>query len=319
MNSDLARLLEENGGVLHRADVLARLPHHILDRAVIGGHLVRVLPQTYVSTGSVNDTTMARAAVRYADGRGALSHQTALWLWGLREAPGRPLHLVIDPRHRLRPTSVLRIHRDRLVAPFDHSRSARRRGLPVTTLERALLQSWSTLDPEQARAVLIRAVRERRTTPERLAADLTRLPRVTGRSDLSSLIGLLASGCQSELGLFGIRNVFVGAQFAGLQPQYRVWLGGRTAYLDLAAEDVRVGVELDGAAYHDGPQARERDRRRDVALAAAGWVVLRFGYRRLVDDIDAVRREVAEVLAVRRRQLRQPDGRRGTSYSPIAG
>ena len=74
-------------------------------------------------------------------------------------------------------------------------------------------------------------------------------------------------------------------------------------YLDLAAEDLRVGVELDGATYHDGAAAREGDRRRDVLLAADGWVVLRFGYRRLVDDVDAVRREVVAVLDIRRRQL----------------
>jgi hypothetical protein len=33
-------------------------------------------------------------------------------------------------------------------------------------------------------------------------------------------------------------------------------------------------------------------------------MVLRFGYRRMVDDPDEVRREVSAVLAVRRRQLR---------------
>jgi hypothetical protein len=32
-------------------------------------------------------------------------------------------------------------------------------------------------------------------------------------------------------------------------------------------------------------------------------VVLRFGYRRVVDDPDGVRREVSSVIAVRRRQL----------------
>jgi very-short-patch-repair endonuclease len=118
------------------------------------------------------------------------------------------------------------------------------------------------------------------------------------------MLDLLAAGCQSELELFGLRYVFSGPAFAGIRAQYPVRLGTHTAYLDLAVDDVRVGVELDGAAYHDGAAAREHDRRRDVALAAAGWVVLRFGYRRVVDDPDGVRREVSAVLAVRRRQLR---------------
>lgn len=302
MNADLARLLVEKRGVLHRSDVLARVPHHILDRAVVGGHLVRVLPQTYLGAQDVNEIGLVRAAVRYTDGQGVLSHSTALWLWGLLETPGRPIHLTIGPRARPRGLPLLRVHRDYGDPPV--GRSPRwRDGLPTTTLERALLQSWSVLEPERARFVLIRAVRERRSTAGRLATELDRLPRVPGRSNLAALIGLLAAGCQSELELYGLRDVFIGPEFAELRPQHRVRIRGRTVYLDLAAEDLRVGVELDGAAYHDGQAAREGDRRRDVLLAAEGWVVLRFGYRRLVDDLDAVRRELIAVLDVRRRQL----------------
>jgi very-short-patch-repair endonuclease len=303
VNADLARLLVKHGGVLHRSDVLARVPHHVLDRAVAGGHLVRVLPQIYIGAQDVNDLGLARAVVRYADGHGVLSHSTALWLWGLLETPGRPIHLTIGPRARPRGLPVLRVHRDYGDPPV--GRSPRwREGLPTTTLERALLQSWPILEAERARAVLIRAVRERRSTTDRLADELARLPRVAGRSNLAALIGLLSAGCQSELELFGLRDVFTGPGFAQLRPQHRVRMRGRTVYLDLAAEDLRVGVELDGAAYHDGTAVREGDRRRDVLLAAEGWVVLRFGYRRLVDDPDGVRRDVLAVLDVRRRQLR---------------
>ena len=303
MNTDIGRLVSARGGVLHRDDLLAEQPHHLLDRSISGGHLVRVLPRTYVGAGEMTDLALARAVARYADGRGVLSHLTALWLWDLLDAPGRPMHLTVRPNCGLRPTPVLRVHRA-YAPPLDDDHHLRRRGLPVVGLERAIVASWPLLAAEPARAVVLRAVRDRRTTPDRLRAEVAATPRLARRASLAAMVELLAAGCQSELELFGLRHVFTGPAFAGMRPQCPVRLGARTAYLDLAAEDLQVGIELDGAAYHDGTGARERDRRRDVALAAAGWVVLRFSYGRVVGDPAGVRHEVASVIAVRRTQLR---------------
>jgi very-short-patch-repair endonuclease len=74
---------------------------------------------------------------------------------------------------------------------------------------------------------------------------------------------------------------------------------GRRTRLDVAYIEAKVAVELDGAAFHGSRSARERDTRRDSALAAQGWVVLRFSYARLVSDPEGCRREIIEV--VRRR------------------
>lgn len=65
-----------------------------------------------------------------------------------------------------------------------------------------------------------------------------------------------------------------------------------------------VAVELDGSAYHGD---RDRDSRRDIALAALGWLTLRFSHRRLHNETEPVRRELRTTLEIRRRQL---DGRR---------
>jgi very-short-patch-repair endonuclease len=70
--------------------------------------------------------------------------------------------------------------------------------------------------------------------------------------------------------------------------------------LDAAWPDVKLAVELDGAAFHGSPEARERDLRRDAALAALGWVVLRFSYRRLMREPEACR---AEILAAYRQRV----------------
>ena len=71
---------------------------------------------------------------------------------------------------------------------------------------------------------------------------------------------------------------------------------GRSVFLDAAWPELRVAVELDGAAFHGSRDQRERDLRRDTALAALGWVVLRFSYRRLTTDPAGCRREIEAVL-----------------------
>ncbi len=75
--------------------------------------------------------------------------------------------------------------------------------------------------------------------------------------------------------------------------QHRVALPGTVIYLDAALPDVKLGIELDGAAYHGASEARERDIARDVALAGVGWQVLRFSYRRVTRDPEGCRRDIA--------------------------
>ncbi len=59
----------------------------------------------------------------------------------------------------------------------------------------------------------------------------------------------------------------------GLTPQVPVFDGsGRClARLDLAEEELRLAVEVDGARWHSGAQMVARDRRRDSALERLGW------------------------------------------------
>ena len=60
---------------------------------------------------------------------------------------------------------------------------------------------------------------------------------------------------------------------AGLSPVPQLCIEGY--YVDFAFPDVRLAVEADGAAYHEGDR-RQRDRKRDWIIRRGGWTVQRF-------------------------------------------
>jgi very-short-patch-repair endonuclease len=57
-----------------------------------------------------------------------------------------------------------------------------------------------------------------------------------------------------------------------------VTVEGEVLEVDFLWPSQRLVVELDGRRYHDNPQARARDARRDRLLAAAHYRVWRLGW-----------------------------------------
>jgi len=302
MNEELRTLLQRNDGVVTRDEACQVIAARALERACHAGQVVRLLPGVYVDAGCGDLTTTHRlAAVKYTARRGALSHTTALDVWGLRPTdPGEPIHLSVPTWVRLRPTPLLVVHQRRCLAiapPF----VVERRGLPVTRLETTLLDAWPLLPPDERFAPLIKAVSERWTTPQRISVAPKAAPRLPGRAALRTLLARLADGCHSALEIWGHDHVFTGPGMPVFQRQVMMRLGGRTVYLDVLAPEEQVNFELDGAASHGAPDQREADLRRDALLATLGIRVVRFTHRRLFREPDAVRHEVLRILAAAHR------------------
>lgn len=174
-----------------------------------------------------------------------------------------------------------------------------RGGLPVTRLDRTLVDCWPLLPPVNRSSLLIRAVNDRLTTPQRLAAALAEVPRLPGRAAVRGLVDRLAAGCRSPLEIWGHDHVFTGPGMPTFTRQARIRVGARTIYLDMFAEAERVNIELDGATSHGDPAEREIDLRRDALLATVGILVVRFSHRRLTTDPATVRQETLAILANR--------------------
>jgi len=300
MNDMLGELVGRGGGVAARDAVLGTVARHIVDHAVRSGHLVRLFPRTYVDPDRLDEPWLrARAALAYAGPGAALSHLTALGIWDL---PGGdrdgPVHVVVPMYRRPRATGGIVVHRRRgFVA--EPPEVLTRSGLRICRIERCLVDAWGMLPRDGRRAAVIDAVGARRTTPERVREALDANMNVPGRAELTRLINLLAQGCRSELELFGYERVFVGPGLPAMERNVPVRLGDRAIYLDVYCPAARVNFELDGAKWHASPRDRERDLRRDAALAALGIMVVRFTHDQLVHSSDQVRAQIRAILRAR--------------------
>jgi very-short-patch-repair endonuclease len=309
----LGALVDRGGGLVTRTIALEVVPPWVLRRARHDGHLRRVLPEVYVdgrlldggpgrvdSLAALDRAVARRAVLAYAAGRGALSSVTALEVFGLRRQPaGEPVHLDVPADVGIRTQPHLVVHR-RLDFAIRPPQVVVRQDMPVTRLENALVDSWPGLPPVDRSAPIIRAVNDRLTTPQRVTAALSTVPKLTGRAELRALLDRLAAGCRSPLEIWGHDHVFTGPEMPAFGRQVRMRIGSRTVYLDLYAERERVNIELDGATTHGDPRQREIDLRRDSLLATVGILVVRFARRRLVYESDDVRRETLAILASRR-------------------
>jgi very-short-patch-repair endonuclease len=291
-------------GAMRLSDVAARTSPTSVSRWVREGRLLRLLPHVVVLPEDAGRWRTRAVAAALSTG-GALSHASALALWGLGRV-GAHVHVSIDSRRRApEPVEWLTVHRVTGLV------SRRREALPVTPPARSVVDAWggaherggSVGAVRNARGAAISAVRTGLAGVPELRRELSRRPTLPGRAVLVELLGHVAAGAQSELEIWGLLHVL---DVPGLPPcrrQHRVLLPHGHADLDAAWPEVRLAVELDGAAFHGSAEQRERDLRRDAALAAAGWLVLRFSYRRLTREPDACR---AQIAAVHRARLAAP-------------
>ncbi len=67
--------------------------------------------------------------------------------------------------------------------------------------------------------------------------------------------------------------------------------------VDFAWREQRVAVEVDSGRWHGNPAALERDHRKNMALRSHGWTVLRYTWKQIVHDRDAVVAELARSTA----------------------
>ena len=231
-----------------------------------------------------------------ACGPGAvLSHRSAADAWGFL-ASAAVRHEVSTVRRSRTGVSSVHLHR---VRRLDAAEVGEVRGIPVTSPERTLLDLAATLRPD----LLARAVHEAEVLRVADFAVLRALlDAAAGRRGIGALRAILAAPPPDPT------RSTLEERFAALCHRHalpiprlnaRVETHVGTLEVDALWPDAGLVVELDGAAVHRTRHAFHADRRRDAALAAGGYVVIRLTWDRVTRERDGVADELRRVLAVR--------------------
>lgn len=222
------------------------------------------------------------AAVLHAGQGASLSHATAAWWWGLIN----PEPTVVDVSAPGSSGSLerVRVHHPRVID------ATRWRRLPVTTVPRTLLDLAAEASIDLVRRALAQADYRHLLRLDAVAAvcGQGRPGSVLLREALDRHEPRLAM-TRSELE----RRFLELCEAAGIPlPEVNVVVTGWT--VDGLWRDARVIVELDGRDNHSSPGQIERDRRKDLQLRAAGYVVLRYTWAQIIFEGPAV---IADLLS----------------------
>lgn len=221
---------------------------------------------------------------------GVLSHATAGSVHGfdLLDPPG--LH-VTSPNHRRSPAAGIVVHR----AALSIDEVVRSAGLSMTAPLRTAIDCARSL-PQDAAVVLLDSGLRTRMFSEaalRRAAESCRGPRSARIRRATALVDPL-----SESALETLTRLLFHAH--GLHPGTQVVIDDRYGFIgrvDFLFPAAALVVEADGFEHHADRASFRRDRRRQNALVAAGYTVLRFSWEDVTARPDHVIALVRNVLA----------------------
>jgi very-short-patch-repair endonuclease len=205
---------------------------------------------------------------------GTLSHHSAAAIWGFRPPHDGDVH-VTTPVRATRSRRGVRVHRTASLNAAVHL------NLPLTTAVRTL----HDLAPLLPQHELDRAVEEA------VIRGLARPDQLTTRPALRRATVEEPQITRSE-GERRLRRLVRAARLP--PPRTNTIVAGWE--VDAVWPAHMLVVEVDGYAYHGNRAAFERDRRKDAALIAAGYRVVRITWRQLADEPHAVVALLARLL-----------------------
>lgn len=278
------RLARRQGGVVSRRQALScGLSGAQVDYLVRSGQLLREnRAGVYRSAAAPATADSARWAAVLAT-RSVLSHSAAAHLWEFPVPDDGLLHVTAPARRRTVMPPGVRVHRV-LLAPTDVTE---RFGLPVTAAAATVLDCLGCLSVPDSRRLADRALQQGWV---QLRDMERRLLDQRGRWG-NRRIGNIYRECGRGGAAVSERRLHALLRRAGLegwQANRRVAVAGRTYELDVCFESCLLAIEVDGWAYHCDVETFRRDRRKQNALVAGGWTVLRFTWADLIERPDLV-------------------------------
>jgi len=230
-----------------------------------------------------------------ACGPGAiLSHFDAGRLWGMCGSRG-PIEVLrqsggFHPKgHR-----GVKLHQTRRLEPYEVTVE---RGIPVTVMERVLLDAAGRTDAKRLERMFVQAYKRDDFSWPRLARVTSRRRGCKGIGKLRRIAlevdpEALETRSPSEIDFLALWR-----EVDDLTPSVNVLVDGHL--VDFLWSEQKVIVETDSWSYHGDPLAFEKDYQRDVELTAAGYDVHRTTAKMLERDPDPFLQNVRRALRTR--------------------
>jgi very-short-patch-repair endonuclease len=218
-----------------------------------------------------------------------ISHSSAAILWSMAAPTGgeTDVHVTVVGR-RCRSRIGLRAHFAAALDPRDRRRIG---GLPVTSPARTLFDLAASGWPD-----LERAFADAHARGLLRATELENAIRRAGpRPGVRALRALMTDN-ESGFTRFKAERMLRKLVRDARLPEPRFNVPFQHHELDCVWSEHRLVVEVDGYGSHGHRAAFERDRRKDMALVAAGYRVIRVTWRQLTEEPLAVVAVVATAL-----------------------
>lgn len=267
---DLQHLLRwQQDGVVAREQLLALgATDHDIARMLRRRELFTAHPGVYVTHNGRLTRPQRDWVALFACAPAALSHESAM--------PGADppvVHVVVAADRTLKPIVGVEVHRTRHLA----TRVDWNRRPPRVRPEHATLDVMEARirrgDVAGAYAALTRACFTREVTPHQLRSTLSERARVVRRDLVAGMVDDVEAGASSVLERGCLQLVERAHRLPRGRRQVSSQATGARTYVDVRYEEYGVIVELDGRAFHDSPEARDVDARRDLAERAASDAV----------------------------------------------
>lgn len=296
----LAEIAERQFAVFSRVQALqCGLTRHQITARLASGVWSVVHPKVYrIAAAPVTRSMAAIAGRLYAGERAWFSHATAARLHGIdpRIPADRPWLTVPVSVHRARRPGVVIVRSRRIEGFTDVVHNQ-----PVLDRPRTVVDLAGVLRADQFRRMLYDVLNRNVLTAESVLGAAEDFGGKVGvalvHEALDEFDPKFESGLEREADeLF--RNA--GLSF---ECQYEIWEDGiLLARLDFADEEIRLGVELDGARFHTSMAARSYDRERDRMLRRRGWHIERLTTEDIVKRPQATLRHI---VAIRDQRLNE--------------
>lgn len=274
----IVQLASAQHGVVSRKQLLnAGLSRRLVGSRIDQKRLIAIFPGVYeLAPGAAGEKGRWLAATLCCGQKVALSHRSAAQLWGF-ELKFPHIELVSASMRKGRITSYagrgLIVHQTRWLPDDQLDRVD---GIQVTSLSRTLVDLAAVVDRPSLTAIFNEADR-------RKMLDLGQLNLVLGQSKGRRGIRVLRALVSSRDPRNQLTRSELESRFLSLckekglpLPDINTMVEGFE--VDCVWPDLQFIVELDGLAFHSAPAAVERDHRRDAALQARGFLVLRLTY-----------------------------------------